>query len=186
MRRKLLTRGFEVAALIVVLGATMPAHAGQLFAFDYSIPGTSAGGATPMDVTASGFFSTTDLSGNSYTINGVYGTWNGMAITGILDPGTFGSNPSNDNLLYSSGPLLDLGGLGFTVAGAGDDGSGNVNVYYDASQGGYTEQNAGVGGSPSFSISPFTPSPVYFDFSYSIPGFGDTPMDVAASGMITA
>src|ERR1035441_11072910 len=76
--------GFAVPALVVVvvLGATTPARAGQIFAFNYSLP--PGAGAAPMAVSASGFFATTDLLGNSYTITGAWGTWNGAAITGIL------------------------------------------------------------------------------------------------------
>ena len=182
MRRKLIANGFDVLALavLVVLGATTPARAGQIFAFDYSLPGT---GTTPMAVSASGVFATTDLVGSSYTITGAWGTWNGAAITGVSAPGTFGGN---DNLLFSSGSLFDLNGMSFTVNGAGDNGAGNVNVFYDATQGGYTELSPNIGGSPAFSISPATPSPVYFSFNYSIPGVGLTPMDVSASGVLTA
>jgi hypothetical protein len=165
-----------------ILGAAVPARAGQLFAFDYSLPGT---GATPMSVSASGFFTTTDLSGSSYTITGVFGTWNGSAITGILSPGSTGGSNANDNLLFSSGPLFDFGGLGFTVNGSGDNGAGSVNLYYDASQGGYNEANPNVGSSTSFSVSPATPNTVHFAFSYSMDGQGSTPMAVSAQGNLT-
>jgi hypothetical protein len=181
MDRKLLVRGFKMAAVVAVvaLAATPQARAGQLFGFDYSLPGM---GATPMDVSASGFFATTDPAGGSSTITGVWGSWNGMATTGVLAPGSYGSN---DYLLFSSGPPLDFNGLGFMVNGPGDDGAGNVNVYYDAAQGGYTENSPNVGGGPAFSISPAIPSPVYFTFNYSIAGAGSTPMDVWASGLLT-
>ena len=181
MLKKSLVNGFAVPALVVVvvLGATTPARAGQIFAFNYSLPGA---GATPMAVSASGFFATTDLVGNSYTITGAWGTWNGAAITGVLAPGGFG----NDNLLFSSGPLLDSNGVGFMVNAPGDSGTGSVNVYYDAVQGGYTENSTNVGGGPNFSISAATSSPVYFAFNYSIPGAGLTPMNVSASGILTA
>ena len=109
MLRKLLSNGFEVLALLVLLAlaTTTPAQASQLFAFNYSLPGT---GLTPMAISASGFFATTDLSGGSYTVTGVWGTWNGVAITGIAAPGGFGSN---DNLLFPAAPLVDSNGLGF-------------------------------------------------------------------------
>src|ERR1017187_5186499 len=120
MLRKSLVNGFAVPALVVVvvLGATTPARAGQLFAFNYSLPGF---GPTPMAVSASGFFATTDLLGNSYTITGAWGTWNGAAITGVLAPGGFGGN---DNLLFSSGPVLDSNWGGFLVKAPGRQGSG--------------------------------------------------------------
>ena len=180
MLKKSLVNGFAVPALVVVvvLGATTPARAGQIFAFNYSLPGA---GATPMAVSASGFFATTDLVGNSYTITGAWGTWNGAAITGVSAPGGFGNN---DNLLFSSGPLLDFNGVGFMVNAPGDSGTGSVNVYYDGV--GYTENSTNVGDGPTFSISAATPSPVYFAFNYSIPGAGATPMNVSASGILTA
>src|ERR1019366_2965778 len=179
MRRKLLANGLvSVLVVMVVLGAAIPARASQLFAFNYSLPGA---GPTPMAVSASGLFATNDLVGSSYTISGAWGTWNGTAITGVFAPGTFGGN---DNLLFSSNPFLDSNGVSFAVNGPGDNGSGNVNVFYDASQGGYTENSTNVGVGPNFSIA--TPSPVYFNFSYSIPGTGTPPMDVSASGILTA
>jgi hypothetical protein len=180
MLRKLLSNGFEVAVLVAVLAvaATPPAQASQLFAFNYSLPGT---GLTPMAVSASGFFATTDLSGGSYTVTGVWGTWNGVAITGVAAPGGFGSN---DNLLFPAAPLVDSNGLGFTVNGAGDDGAGNVNLFYNGT--GYTENSGDVGTGSGFSITPVTPTPVFFNFSYSLPGFGTAPMPVSASGILTA
>ena len=134
-----------------------------------------------MAVSASGFFATTDLSGGSYTVTGVWGSWNGVAITGVAAPGGFGSN---DNLLFPAAPLVDGNGLGFTVNGVGDDGAGNVNLYYNGT--GYTENSGDVGTGSDFSITPVTPTPVFFNFSYSLPGFGLTPMDVSASGILTA
>ena len=180
MLRKLLSNGFEVLALLSVLAlaATLPARASQLFAFNYSLPGT---GLTPMAISASGFFATTDLSGGSYTVTGVWGTWNGVAITGVTPPGGFGSN---DNLLFPAVPLVDSNGLGFTVNGAGDDGAGNVNLYYTGTA--YTENSSDVGTGSDFSITPATPTPVVFNFSYSLPGFGLTPMPVSAGGLLTA
>jgi hypothetical protein len=180
MLRKLLSSGFEVPALVAVLAlaAATPAQAGQIFAFNYSLPGT---GLTPMAVSASGFFATTDLSAGSYTVTGVWGTWNGVAITGITPPGGFGSN---NNLLFPAAPLVDSNGLGFTVNGVGDDGAGNVNLYYTGT--GYTENSPNVGVGSDFSITPATPTPVFFNFSYSLPGFGiKTPMPVSAGGILT-
>jgi hypothetical protein len=180
MLRKLFSNGFEVLALLSVLAlaVTPPARASQLFAFNYSLPGT---GLTPMAVSASGFFATTDLSGGSYTVTGVWGTWNGEAITGVAAPGGFGSNA---NLLFPAAPLVDGDGLGFTVNGAGDDGAGNVNLHYNGT--GYTEKSTGVGTGSDFSITPVTATPVFFNFSYSLPGLGFTPMPVSAGGLLTA
>lgn len=182
MRRELLSRGFEVAALVAVLmlAAASPAQAGMIFAFDYSLPGT---GPTPLAISASGFFATTDLSAGSYSVTGIWGTWNGVAITGITPPGGFGSN---NNLLFPSTPLVDSNGLGFTVDGSGDDGAGNVNLFYNGT--GYTENSSNVGTGQDFSITPASPTPVFFNFSYSLPGLdiSPTPLPVSASGALTA
>ncbi len=179
MRRKLLSNGFAVPALVAVLAlaATAPAQAGQIFAFSYSLPAGT--GPTPTAVSASGLFATTDLSGGSYTVTGAWGTWNGVAITGVTAPGGFGGN---DNLLFPSAPLLDGNGLAFTVNGSGDDGLGNVNVFYDGT--GYAENTFNVGVGQNFSTA--APSPVFFNFSYSIPSTDLRPVAVSASGILTA
>jgi hypothetical protein len=96
-------------------------------------------------------------------------------------PGGFGSN---DNLLFPAAPLVNANGLGFTVNGAGDDGAGNVDLFYDGT--GYTENSPDVGTGSDFSITPATPTPVFFNFSYSLPGLGLTPMPVSAGGLLTA
>jgi len=36
------------------------------------------------------------------------------------------------------------------------------------------------------SASSFSSAPVFFSFSYSMPGFGDMPLDVSSSGILTA
>jgi hypothetical protein len=148
MSRKLLSSGFDVAVLLAVLAlaATVPAQADELFAFSYSLPGT---GPTPMAVSASGLFATTDLSGGSYTVTGVSGTWNGVAITGIIAPGGF---DGNDNLLFPTAPYLTFGGLSFAVNGVGDDGAGNVNVFFIEGFG-YTEFSPNVDVGQDFNIS---------------------------------
>jgi hypothetical protein len=148
MRRKLLSSGFDVAVLLAVLAlaAAVPAQADQLFAFSYSLPGT---GPTPMAVSASGLFATTDLAGGSYTITGVSGTWNGVAITGIIAPNGF---DGNDNLLFATAPHLTFDGLSFTVNGPGDLGTGEVNVFFVTGFG-YTEISPNVGFGQDFNIS---------------------------------
>ena len=60
------------------------------------------------------------ISGGSL-ITAITGTYNGQAITGLLGPGSYGSN---NNLLYVGQPsLLDI--LGFSFTGA----FGNRNIY---------------------------------------------------------
>jgi hypothetical protein len=177
------------AFFVSAVASISPARADQIIAFDYSLPGT---GATPMAVSASGYFITTDLNAGTYNILDAFGTWNGVPITGVLPPGTWGSvaNP-NDNVLNASGPALTYNGVAFSVNGAGDQGTGMVNLFYDASQGGYTELDPNVGGSPNLTLTPVTPYQVLFNFSYSIPGCegdacqGATPQPTAASGVLS-
>lgn len=58
---------------------------------------------------------TTPFSGGQATVIGISGTYNGMAISGLLSPGTCCSDPGNDNILYFPGAALDWGGLGFQI-----------------------------------------------------------------------
>lgn len=155
------------------------ARADELFAFGYSLPGT---GATPMPTSASGYLITSDLNGGNYTVLDAFGTWNGLQITGVAAPDTFGGN---DNILNPADPFFTLNGLTFSVNGAGDAGTGMVNLFYDITQGGYTEDDPNVGSSLSISVTPATLTPVLFDFSYLIPGQGSTPLAVSASGTLT-
>jgi hypothetical protein len=155
------------------------ARADQLFAFNYSLPGN---GATPMPTSASGYLVTSDLNGGNYNVLDAFGTWNGLDITGVSAPGTFGGN---DNLLNTADPFLTFNGLTFSVNGAGDAGTGLVNLFYDIAQGGYNENDPNVGSSLNISVTPATLTPILFDFSYSIPGQGSAPLAVSASGRLT-
>jgi hypothetical protein len=173
---KFLSAGAIAAAAFAMSDS---ARADELFEFNYSLPGT---GATPMPTSASGYLITSDPNGGNYTVLDAFGTWNGLAITGVAAPGTFGGN---DNILNTADPFFTLNGLSFSVNGAGDNGAGLVNLFYDISQGGYNEYNPNVGSSLNISVTPATLAPVLFDFSYSIPGQGSTPLAVSASGMLT-
>jgi len=76
-------------------------------------------------------------------ITGISGTWDGLAITGLLAPGNYPtgstpgtccSSPANNNLLYLSGsPYLDLAGLGFSIA-PGDPNGNWVNIFDPGSE----------------------------------------------------
>ena len=76
-----------------------------------------------------------------------------MSILSLLSPGTFGGN---DNLLFTAGDHLSTNGLSYTVNGAGDDGTGNVNVF-SVGAGLYTENSQDVGFGPDFNLSIQTP-----------------------------
>jgi hypothetical protein len=152
-----LTKKLSIATAGVVLGlagVSIPssAQAAQLFNFNYSF-----GGSTP--VSASGTLNTTDLNAgnNSYTITGITGTrtFNGVTqnILSLIAPGGFGAN---DNLLFANAPFLDSNGFTFKVNGAGNNGNGDVNVYY---VGGYREYLS-TAGSGAFNVTNVTPQPV--------------------------
>ena len=116
------------------------------FKFDYSIPGA---GATPMNVSASGILTAFNTDANSYLVSGISGSWNGASILSLLAPGTY---VGNDNVLFGANPHLTENGLSFAVSGVGDDGTGNVNVYY-SSTGAYTEFSENVGFTQDFNLS---------------------------------
>jgi len=167
---------FLLAAAVWLTGASGTIFA-TTFDFSYSFPlqggGVETPGVVPYDdppaatVSASGTMTGDLVAGEDYyLITGITGTWNWdgtvAAITGMTSPGGY---DENDNILYfGNPPLLDLGGISFTVAGAGDDGSGNVNVYYDtedivdAADLMYSEDAEGVGHGP-FNVSSTVPEP---------------------------
>ncbi len=130
-----------------------PALKADQFDFTYSFPAPGILGG----VTASGVLTTTALDpvAKDYTIIGITGTrtvgGTTDTIASLLPPGGFGGN---DNLLFPASPFLDPSGFSFTLAtGGGDDGKGNVNVFYSSHQGAYTENSKSVGFG-SFTITP--------------------------------
>jgi len=100
------------------------------FNFIYSLPPVGQNG---MSVSASGTFTTSAFNGTEFLITGMTGFRNGEPITGLLPPDSFppNSNLSNDNFLFPSSPFLDVNGVSFTVAGMGNDGAGNVNLFFN-------------------------------------------------------
>jgi hypothetical protein len=112
---------------------------GAIFEFSYSLPPLLSG-PDPLGVTANGIFTTSAFDGTDYTITSITGFRNGEAITALLAPGAFSGN---DNLLFPSAPFVDGNGVSFTVAGSGDDGTGDVNLFFDGS--GYTENSFNIG-----------------------------------------
>ncbi|MBN3896869.1 MAG: PEP-CTERM sorting domain-containing protein [Nostoc sp. NOS(2021)] len=139
------------------VGASSAAQAVQLFDFQYSFPSYEANGTA---ISASGTLTTTDLDPikNNYTITGITGTRKAEGISekiiGLLSPGTYGIN---DNLLNASTPLLSQNGFSYLVSGSGEDGNGNVNVFYSSFDEGYSELSSNVDYG-SFSV--VTPRPV--------------------------
>ena len=119
------------AIAFVNFGPFTGAAKAALFDFSYSFPTSdktdfpSGTGTT----SASGTITATAVGGGQFLATDISGTWNGEKITALAPVGSEGGN---DNLLFpGSYPVLDNNGLTFTVAGpiAGDNGSGQVNVY---------------------------------------------------------
>lgn len=106
--RSALMGGLVAAA---IAAAQAPAQAALTWNWEYSAPGISAGGSlTTADVAdGAGYFSITGISGQR----------NGIAITGLQPAGT--SIPGNepfavDNLVGEAGFLLTTNGFGFALA----------------------------------------------------------------------
>jgi hypothetical protein len=128
------------------LGFLIAVSSAQAATFDFSYSLPSGPGPNPISVTANGVFTTSAFNGTSYTVTGITGFRNGQAITGLLAPGIFSGN---DNLLFPSSPFVDNNGISFTVAGAGDDGFGDVNLFLDLTSIDpvmiYTENSSNIG-----------------------------------------
>ncbi|MEH2408431.1 PEP-CTERM sorting domain-containing protein [Nostoc sp.] len=129
---------------ITAVGASSAAQAVQLFDFQYSFPSYQVNDTA---ISASGILTTTDLDpiNNNYTITGISGTRKAQGITetitGLLSPGTYGIN---DNFLNVSTPLLTKNGFSYLVSGSGEDGNGNVNLFYSSLNEGYSELSSDV------------------------------------------
>jgi hypothetical protein len=124
------------------------------FNFNYSFPLNGV----PAQVTASGILTTGpfDPVAMDYTITGITGsrTEAGVtdAIASLLPPGGF---DGNDNLLFPTSPFLDGNGFSYVLASGtgGNDGKGDVNVFYNSTVGAYTEASQKVGFG-SFMVTP--------------------------------
>ncbi len=118
----------------LVLAAPVVASAG-VYDFSYKITSTqsnvyvdASGVLTTLNTLINGGYQITGITGSRTESLGSFGVYT-QAITGLLSPDyIFGS----DNILYLSGPHLDMGGMTYTLAGGygGNDGFGDVNVYY--------------------------------------------------------
>ncbi|MEA5626329.1 PEP-CTERM sorting domain-containing protein [Nostoc sp. UHCC 0251] len=153
-----LIKKLGIATASTVIGITSicissAAQAVQIFDFQYSFPSYEANGT---GISANGIFITTDLDPikNNYTITEITGTRTVQGITetiiGLLSPSTYGIN---DNLLNASTSLLTQNGFSYLVSGSGEDGNGNVNVFYSSFNKGYSELSSDVGYG-SFSVIP--------------------------------
>ncbi|MDZ8225261.1 PEP-CTERM sorting domain-containing protein [Nostoc sp. ChiVER01] len=172
-----LVKKLGIATASAVIGITgvstfSTAQAVQLFDFQYSFPSYEADGT---GISASGTLTTTDLDPikNNYTITGITGTRKAQGITetiiGLLSPGTYGIN---DNLLNANTSLLTQNGFSYLVSGSGEDGNGNVNVFYSSFNEGYSELSSDVDYG-SFTVVPRSvPEPYTVSGSFLALGFG--------------
>jgi hypothetical protein len=96
-------RILQVLCVLAVSAVCTVAAKADTFAFSFT-------GST---LTGSGMFTATQNDPTSYTITGITGTTNGVAINGLLAPGTIGGN---DNQLVLPGPSLDFFGVGYSLA----------------------------------------------------------------------
>lgn len=145
MARTSLLSAAALALGTLVLAA--PGARADVFDFSYSIPASIGFIA----VTASGTLTANPTATpGEFQVTGISGTRNGEAITSLLPPGnSFGG----DDLIFTTAPHVDNDGLAYTVAGFGDNGSGDVDVFY-ASGAGYTEFSSNVGFGDTFTLTP--------------------------------
>lgn len=117
-----------IVSLAALHCAALTAHAAVTFSVSYDIGGAPA---------ASGQITATAFGGGIYVAESISGTWNGIAIDSLLNPGDF----YGDNFLFYPplGSVAHLTGDGLSFSAGGT----LVNVYYDGDynqeddQGGY-------------------------------------------------
>jgi len=111
--------------LFLLLAGTQNVFANSI-TFDFSFSGTG--------ITASGMFTATLLSGNAFVVTSISGTQNGSAMT-LLAPGAFAGN---NNVISSTSPFLNGGGLAFVLS----NGTTDYNVYFDTNTATYLVCNS--------------------------------------------
>jgi hypothetical protein len=82
----------------------------QSVTWNWSFTDTVSGGTD----SGSGTFTTAALSGASYQVTAVNGTWDSATIAGLI---ALGGYAGNDNLLLSGATQLDVAGISFAVDG---------------------------------------------------------------------
>jgi hypothetical protein len=135
--------GYKLLKFVMLLASLGTVLRASTIGFSYFFP--LSGG--PGDVIASGQFSVTPGTNGGYRIVGISGTRteDGVAqeISGLIAPNGFGDD---DDLVSLNSHYLDVDGFSFTLAGGGgDDGLGDVRVYYVARLGAFTESGGQVG-----------------------------------------
>lgn len=126
------------------------------FDFTFNFPANGPGGLADK---GSGVITATYAGNSEYLVTAISGTtslWG--AITGLDSVDTY---DGNDNVLYyPDGPYLDALGVSFTVVGAGDAGTHQVNLFLQGSApNGYTECERDIG-QGTFDVAPEPATPV--------------------------
>jgi hypothetical protein len=111
--------------LFLVLAGAQNLYANSV-TFDFSFSGTG--------ITASGSLTATLVAGNEFLVTSISGMQNGSAMT-LLAPGAYADN---NNDVFSTGPSLNVGGLGFVLS----NGTTDYNVYFDPGTSTYLECNS--------------------------------------------
>lgn len=111
--------------LFLVLAGAQNLYADSV-TFDFSFSGTG--------ITASGSLTATLVAGNEFLVTSISGMQNGSAMT-LLAPGAYADN---NNDVFTTGPFLNVGGLGFVLS----NGTTDYNVYFDAGTSTYFECNS--------------------------------------------
>jgi hypothetical protein len=111
--------------LFLVLAGTQSLYATSV-TFDFSFSGTG--------ITASGSFTATLVGGNEFLVTSISGMQNGSAMT-LLAPGAYAEN---NNDVFTTGPFLNVGGLGFVLS----NGTTDYNVYFNPGTSTYLECNS--------------------------------------------
>jgi hypothetical protein len=135
--------GYRLLKFVMLLASFGTALRASTIGFSYFFP--LSGG--PGDVIASGEFTVTPGPNEGYRIVGISGTRTEDGITqeisGLIAPNGYGDD---DDLVSLSPHYLDVDGFSFTVAGGGgDDGLGDVRVYYVSRLAAFTEIGGQVG-----------------------------------------
>ena len=111
MRARVITMAIVMSFMVAGVGS---AQASLLWDWSYSGPDLSGNGSHA----GSGTLTTDDLSGGTYLITAITGTWDASSITGLAAAGTCCiATPFNDNLLSLASPQLDAAGFAFNISG---------------------------------------------------------------------
>jgi len=107
---------WNLVVLALAAGLAIGTSLAHADSFDWTITGPSA------SQSGSGTFTTDDLSGGTYVITGITGTYDGSSVSlNPAEPATSAFD-GNDNLIYASLLLPDAYGISFTA------GSDDINI----------------------------------------------------------